>query len=145
MQPPSSELQVLAIDGQHEMMAEWNSTQADYPRDKCMHELFEQRVSETPCAVALVCGSQQLTYHELNSKANQLANHLHKLGAGPDSLVGISMYRSLEMIIAILGTLKAGAAYVPLDPAYPQKRLASMMEDVDLRVLLTTQDLLTVL
>lgn len=145
MQPPSSELQVLAVDGQHETMAEWNSTQADYPRDKCMHELFEQRASETPDAIALVCGSGQLTYHELNSKANQLANHLRKLGAGPDSLVGISMYRSLEMIIGILGTLKAGAAYVPLDPAYPQKRLASMVEDVDLRVLLTTQDLLTVL
>jgi amino acid adenylation domain-containing protein len=145
MQPPSSELQVLAIDGQHEMMAEWNSTQADYPRDKCMHELFEQRVSETPNAIAVVCGSQQLTYHEVNRKANQLANYLRKLGAGPDSLIGVCMYRSLEMIIGILGTLKAGAAYVPLDPAYPQKRLASMMEDVDLRVLLTTHDMLAVL
>jgi amino acid adenylation domain-containing protein len=145
MQPPSSELQVLTIDGQHEMMAEWNSTQADYPRDKCMHELFEQRVSETPNAIAVVCGSQQLTYHEVNRKANQLANYLRKLGAGPDSLIGVCMYRSLEMIIGILGTLKAGAAYVPLDPAYPQKRLASMMEDVDLRVLLTTHDMLAVL
>ncbi len=145
MQPPSSELQVLTIEGQQDMLAEWNSTHADYPRDKCMHELFEQRALETPNAIAVVCGSQQLTYQEVNWKANQLANYLRKLGAGPDSLVGLSMYRSLEMIIGILGTLKAGAAYVPLDPAYPQKRLASMMEDVDLRVLLTTQDLLTVL
>lgn len=145
MQPPSSELQVLTIEGQQDMLAEWNSTHADYPRDKCMHELFEQRASETPEVIAVVCGSQQLTYQEVNWKANQLANYLRKLGAGPDNLVGVSMYRSLEMIIGILGTLKAGAAYVPLDPAYPQKRLASMMEDVDLRVLLTTQDMLTVL
>lgn len=145
MQPPSSELQVLTIEGQQDMLAEWNSTHADYPRDKCMHELFEQRASETPNAIAVVCGSQQLTYQEVNWKANQLANYLRKLGTGPDSLVGVSMYRSLEMIIGILGTLKAGAAYVPLDPAYPQKRLASMMEDVDLRVLLTTHDMLTVL
>jgi amino acid adenylation domain-containing protein len=145
MQSPSSELQVLTIDGQHHMMAEWNSTHADYPRDKCMHELFEQRVSETPGAIAVVCGSQQLTYQELNWKANQLANYLRKLGAGPDVLIGICMYRSLEMIIGILGTLKAGAAYVPLDPAYPQKRLASMIEDVDLGVLLTTHDMRAVL
>jgi amino acid adenylation domain-containing protein len=145
MQSPSSELQVLTIDSQHHMMAEWNSTHADYPRDKCMHELFEQRVSETPGAIAVVCGSQQLTYQELNWKANQLANYLRKLGAGPDVLIGICMYRSLEMIIGILGTLKAGAAYVPLDPAYPQKRLASMIEDVDLGVLLTTHDMRAVL
>ncbi len=145
MQPTSSELPVLTLDDHHHMMAEWNSTRADYPSDKCMHELFEQRVSETPDAIALVCGSKQLTYQELNQKANQLANYLRKLGAGPDVLVGICMYRSLEMIIGILGTLKAGAAYVPLDPAYPQKRLAAMMEDVDLRVLLTTQEMLAVL
>ncbi len=145
MQPTSSELQVPAIDGRHHMMAEWNSTCTDYPRDTCMHELFEQRVLETPGAIAVVCGSRQLTYQELNCKANQLANYLRRLGAGPDILVGICMYRSLEMIIGILGTLKAGAAYVPLDPAYPQKRLASMMEDVDLRVLLTTHDMHAIL
>jgi amino acid adenylation domain-containing protein len=145
MQPTSSELQMLTIDGQHDMMAEWNSTHANYPRDKCMHELFEQRVSETPGAIAVVCGLQQLTYLELNQKANQLANYLRRLGAGPDGLVGLCMYRSLEMIIGILGTLKAGAAYVPLDPAYPQKRLASMLEEVDLHVLLTTRDMRAVL
>jgi amino acid adenylation domain-containing protein len=145
MQPTSSELQVLTIDGQHDMMAEWNNTHADYPRDKCMHELFEQRVSETPGAIAVVCGSQQLTYQELNQRANQLANYLRRLGAGPGGLVGLCMYRSLEMIIGILGTLKAGAAYVPLDPAYPQKRLASMLEEVDFHVLLTTRDTRAVL
>ena len=142
---PSSELQVLTVDGQSQMFVDWNSTSADYPRGKCMHELFEQRVLETPDAVALVCGSQKLTYLELNQKANQLANYLRKLGVGADNLVGVCLHRSLQMIIGILGTLKAGAAYVPLDPAYPQQRLASMVGDVDLRVLLTSQDLLAVL
>lgn len=142
---PSSELQVLTVDGQSQMLADWNSTSADYPRNKCIHELFEQRAIDSPDAPAVVCGPQQLTYRELNQKANQLANYLRRLGVGPDNLVGICLHRSLEMIIGILGTLKAGAAYVPLDPAYPQQRLASMVGDVDLRVLLTSQELLAVL
>jgi amino acid adenylation domain-containing protein len=145
MQPTSSELQVLTVDEQHRTLADWNSTRADYPHDKCMHELFEQRVLETPDALAVVYGSRQLTYRELNQKANQLANYLRKLGVGPDVLVGICLHRSLQMIVGILGTLKAGAAYVPLDPTYPQKRLAAMVEDVDLRVLLTSRDLLAIL
>jgi amino acid adenylation domain-containing protein len=135
----------LPLDAQQNMPAAWNSTYADYPREKCMHELFEQRAAETPEAIAVVCGSRQLNYRELNFRANQLANSLRKLGAGPDTLVGICMYRSVEMIVSILGTLKAGAAYVPLDPAYPQKRLASMMEDMELRVLLTNSDTQAVL
>jgi amino acid adenylation domain-containing protein len=145
MQPTSSEVQVLTVDGQPQMLVDWNSTRAEYPSNKCMHELFEQRVAETPGAIALVCGTRQLTYEELNQKANQLANYLRKQGAGPDVLVGICLHRSLEMIIGILGTLKAGAAYVPLDPAYPQQRLASMVEDVDLRILLTSQEMLRIL
>jgi amino acid adenylation domain-containing protein len=145
MQPTSSELQVLTVDGQYQMLVDWNNTPADYPRDKCIHELFEQRVLETPDALAVICGSRQLTYLELNQKANQLANYLRKLGVGPDALVGICLHRSLQMIVGIRGTLKAGAAYVPLDPAYPQQRLASMVEDVDLRVLLTSHDLLAIL
>src|SRR2546421_3778539 len=140
MHSTSSELQLLTIEGQQYMPVEWNSTHADYPRDKCMHELFEQHVREAPGAIAVVCGPRKLTYAELNCKANQLANYLRKLGVCPDVLVGICMYRSLEMIIGILGTLKAGAAYVPLDPAYPQKRLAAMVEDVELRVILTSSD-----
>ncbi len=145
MQPTSSEVQELTVDGQQQMLVDWNSTSADYPRDKCMHELFEQRVLETPNALAVVFGSRQLTYLELNQKANQLANYLRKLGVGADDLVGVCFHRSLQMIVGILGTLKAGAAYVPLDPAYPQQRLASMVGDVDLRVLLTSHDLLPIL
>lgn len=145
MQSMSVEPQVLAIDGPDQGMVEWNSTKADYPRGKCIHELFEQRASEVPGAIAVVCGARQLTYQELNQKANQLANFLRKLDIGPGALVGICINRSLEMIIGILGALKAGAAYVPLDPTYPQKRLATMMEDVDLQVLLTSYDLRTIL
>lgn len=145
MQSMSVEPQVVGIDGQDQSIVSWNNTNADYPRDKCMHELFEQRVSEAPSAIAVVCGAQQLTYQELNQKANQLANYLRKLDIGPGELVGICINRSLDMITGILGALKAGAAYVPLDPNYPQKRLAAMMEDVDLRVLLTTHDLRTTL
>lgn len=145
MQSTNYEAQEMIVDGQHQVLVEWNRTPVDYPRNKCIHQLFEQRVSEAPAAIAVVCGSRQLTYQELNQKANQLANYLRKLGAGPGVLVGICMHRSLEMIIGILGTLKAGAAYVPLDPAYPQKRLASMMEDVELQVLLTSRDMLAAL
>lgn len=145
MQPTSSELQMFTTEGQHQMLMDWNSTRAEYPCDKCMHELFEQRVLETPNAIAVVCGSRQLTYQELNQKANQLANYLCKRGVGPDILVGICLHRSLEMIVGILGILKAGGAYVPLDPAYPQKRLLSMVEEVDLRVLLTSDEMLAIL
>jgi amino acid adenylation domain-containing protein len=145
MQLTTTEVPVSTMNDEQTMLAAWNSTCAEYPSDKCMHELFEQRVLETPDASAVVCGSQKLTYGELNSRANQLANYLRKLGAGPDTLVGICMYRSLEMIIGILGTLKAGAAYVPLDPAYPQQRLASMVGDVDLRVVLTSNETRSIL
>lgn len=140
MELTTTEVPVSPTNDEQTILAVWNNTRAEYPSDKCMHELFEQRVSETPGAIAVVCGSKKLTYEELNSRANQLANYLRKLGAGPDILVGICMYRSLEMIVGILGTLKAGAAYVPLDPAYPQQRLASMVEDVDLRVVLTSNE-----
>jgi amino acid adenylation domain-containing protein len=145
MQLTTTEAPVSTTNDEQTMLAAWNNTCAEYPSDKCMHELFEQRVSETPGALAVVCGSQKLTYAELNSRANQLANYLRKLGAGPDALVGICMYRSPEMIIGILGTLKAGAAYVPLDPAYPQQRLASMVGDVDLRVVLTSNETRSIL
>jgi amino acid adenylation domain-containing protein len=145
MQLTTTEVPVSTTNDEQTMLAAWNSTRAEYPSDKCMHELFEQRVSETPGAIAVVCGSQKLTYAELNSRSNQLANYLRKLGAGPDVLVGICMYRSLEMIIGILGTLKAGAAYVPLDPAYPQQRLDSMVGDVDLRVVLTSNETRSIL
>jgi amino acid adenylation domain-containing protein len=136
----------MVSEGEREqVLYEWNETNADYPRGKCVHELFEEQAARTPQAVAVMYEEERLSYQELNQKANQLANYLGKLTVGPGVLVGICMHRSLEMIIGILGTLKAGAAYVPLDPAYPAKRLASMVEEVDLRVVLTTQELRAVL
>ena len=118
-------------------LAEWNVTQKDYPRDKCIHQLFEERAQETPQATALVYGDQQLTYRELDEKANQLGQYLQKLGVGSNTLVGICMDRSIDMIVSLLGTLKAGGAYVPLDPSYPSKRLNSMASEVEIKVLLT--------
>lgn len=110
------------------------------PVQHCIHQLFELQVERTPNHIAVVFGKQELTYQELNSRANQLAHYLQFLGVRPDRLVGICMNRSLDMVIGLLGILKAGAAYVPLDPAYPQERLAFMIEDSRLSILLTESD-----
>jgi len=113
----------------HRLLVEWNSTKADYPQDKCIHQLFEAQVEKTPDSIALLFEKKSLSYRELNRKANQLAHYLQKLGIGPDVLVGICMDRSLEMVIGLLGILKAGGAYVPLDPSYPKERLVYVLED----------------
>ena len=106
----------------HQLLVEWNDTKRDYPKEKCIHELFEAQVEKTPDAIALVFEDQQLTYRELNNRANQLAHYLHsKLGVGPEVLVGICVERSIEMIVGLLGILKAGSAYVPLDPSLSQR------------------------
>jgi amino acid adenylation domain-containing protein/thioester reductase-like protein len=132
-----SSLPLLTTAEIHQQLIEWNNTQTEYPRDKCLHQVFEEQVEKTPDAVAVVFENQQLTYHQLNSKANQLAHHLQKLGVGSDVLVGICVERSLEMVVGLLGILKAGGAYVPLDPKYPQERLAFMLEDSQAQILLT--------
>ena len=119
------------------MLKEWNATEREYPRDKCIHQLFEEQVERMPEAVAVVFEDHRLTYRELNQKANQLAHYLRKRGVGPEVLVGICMERSTNMIVAMLGILKAGGAYVPLDPEYPKERQALMLEDIRARVLLT--------
>lgn len=136
-----AELPLLTESEQHQLLVEWNNTQAEYPIDKCIHELFEAQVVRTPDAVAVVFEEQQLTYRELNAKANQLAHHLQILGVKPDVLVGICMERSVLMVVGLLGILKAGGAYVPLDPAYPQERLAEVLEDASVPVLLTQQQM----
>jgi amino acid adenylation domain-containing protein len=140
-----SQLQVLSREERHQILVEWKNTQTDYPQDKCLHKLFEDHAQHTPDAPALFYGDRDLTYRELNQRANQMAHYLQRLGVGPDSLVGICMYRSLELIIGLLGTLKAGGAYVPLDPTYPKERLADMMEDANMKVLLTEKRLLELL
>lgn len=120
----------------------WNDTQADYPINKSIHQLFESQVERTPEAVALVFENEQLTYRELNCRANQLAHYLRNVGVGPEVLVGICVERSLEMVVGIIGILKAGGAYVPLDPTYPKERLAFMLQDSQVSILLTQQHLI---
>ncbi|WP_425526045.1 amino acid adenylation domain-containing protein [Halotia branconii] len=137
-----SQLPMLTAVEQHQLLVEWNDTQADYPLDKCVHQLFEEQVQRIPNAVAVVFENQQLTYHQLNYRANGLAHYLRSLGVKPDVLVGICVERSLEMVIGLLGILKAGGAYLPLDPDYPQERLRFMLEDAQVSVLLTQQWLL---
>jgi non-ribosomal peptide synthetase component F len=138
---PISELPLLTQRERQQLLAEWNNTFAEFPQDKCIHQLFEEQVELTPDAVAVVFEGEQLTYRELNARANQLAHYLQTLGLEPEVLVGICVERSLEMIVGLLGILKAGGAYVPLDPAYPGERLAFMLEDSAVPVLLTQQRL----
>jgi amino acid adenylation domain-containing protein len=136
-----STLPMLTEAERNLVLVEWNKTQAEYPRDKCVHELFEAQVKQRPEAIALSFGDEQLTYQELDRRANQVAHYLRKLGVGPEVFVGICMERSLEIVIGILGILKAGGTYVPLDPMYPEERLAFMMADTQTPVLLTQQRL----
>jgi amino acid adenylation domain-containing protein len=136
-----SQLPILTASEQQQLLVEWNDTQADYPQDKCIHQLFEEQVKRTPDAVAVVFADKQLTYNELNIRANQLAHYLQSFGVEANVLVGICVERSLEMIVGLLGILKAGGAYVPLDPDYPQERLSFMLADTQIKVLLTQQNL----
>jgi len=135
------ELPLLTEAEHHRLLVEWNDTRAEYPQDKCIHQLFEEQVERTPGAVAVVFEGEQLTYAELNRQANQLAHYLQKLGVETEVLAGICVERSLEMVVGLLGILKAGGAYVPLDPAYPKERLAFMLEDTQAPVLLTQERL----
>ncbi len=123
------------------LLVEWNDTQASYPKNLCIHELFEAQVERSPDAIAVVFKEKQLTYRELWARANQLAHYLRVLGVGPEVLVGICTERSLEMVVGLLGILKAGGAYLPLDPEYPLERLAFMLSDAQVPVLLTTEHL----
>jgi amino acid adenylation domain-containing protein len=122
---------------QRRMLAEWNETQSEYPRDKCVHQLIEEQVRRTPEATAVVYEDRQLTYAELNRKADQLAAYLTRLGVRPGVLVGVYVERSVEMMVALLGVLKAGGAYVPMDPTYPAERIAFVLEDAKAPILLT--------
>jgi natural product biosynthesis luciferase-like monooxygenase protein/FkbM family methyltransferase len=136
-----STLSLLTQAERHQLLRDWNDTNADYPTQQCIHRLFEAQVERTPDAVALTCEHEQVTYAELNRRANRLARFLQQLGVEPEALVGILLERSIEMMVALLGTLKAGGAYVPLDPSYPAQRLAFMLENAGVTVLLTQQRL----
>lgn len=136
-----SELSFLTNDEKQKLLVEVNDTKAEYPSDKCLHQLFEEQVTRTPHEIAVVFADEKLTYAQLNTRANQLGHHLSGLGVGPEVLVGICMERSTEMLTALLGVLKAGGAYVPLDPDYPRDRLAFMLNDSQVKLLLTQQRL----
>ncbi|HEX2272090.1 MAG TPA: amino acid adenylation domain-containing protein [Pyrinomonadaceae bacterium] len=136
------ELPLLSERERREILVEWNDTSEPQREVKCAHQLFEQQVEQTPEAVALIFDDEELSYTELNRRANHLAHRLRALGVGPETAVGICMERSVEMMVAVLGVLKANGAYVPLDPEYPQERLAFMLEDSQATVLLTQRNLL---
>jgi len=137
---PISQLQMLGEDERRKVLVEFNNTAANFPR-LCIHNLLEQSANCVPDATALICGEDRTTYRELNERANQIAHHLIELGAGPDALVGVFMERTPDLVPAIFGVLKSGAAYVPLDPSYPQERLAAILEDSHAPIVLTQQSL----
>jgi amino acid adenylation domain-containing protein len=132
-----SEVELLSDREREQILVGWNQTAREYPRNRCIHELFEDQVEKTPGSVAVAYEDQQLTYRELNERSNRLARYLRKLGIGPDMVVGICMERSLEMVIGLLGILKAGGAYLPLDGNYPEERLRFMLKDTGASVLLS--------
>ncbi|MCP4978829.1 MAG: amino acid adenylation domain-containing protein, partial [Maribacter sp.] len=136
-----SELSLLADNEKKKLLVEWNNTATDYPKDICIHELFEQQVKSTPEALAVICEGKQLTYQELNQTANQLARYILSRDVHSGMLIGIFIDRSIEMVTGLLGVLKAGCAFVPLDPDYPQDRLAFMLEDTGISMVLTTSRL----
>jgi amino acid adenylation domain-containing protein len=123
------------------LLTEWNRTETAFPADRCIHELFEAQVERTPEAVAVILGNQQLSYRELNARANQVAHYLRQQGIASETLVGLALEPSLEVVIGLLGILKGGGAYVPLDPSYPKERLAFLMQDSQIPVLLTQERL----
>ncbi|HEX8354760.1 MAG TPA: condensation domain-containing protein, partial [Pyrinomonadaceae bacterium] len=133
------DLPLLTEAERRQVLAGWNDTRGVYPRDACVHELFEAQAARTPGAVAVVSGDERVTYAELNAGANRLARRLRALGVSADTRVGVMMERSPEMVVAFLAVLKAGGCYVPLDPAYPKPRLRFMLEDAGVRVLLTAR------
>lgn len=136
-----SELEIVSDTERLRLVEEWNGTHTDYSKDKCVHQLFEEQAERMPNSIAVVYEGQQLTYRELNCRANQLARYLQGHGVGPETLVALCVERSLEMVVGLLGVLKAGGAYVALDPALPKDRLAFMVEDTQAAVLLTQQGL----
>jgi len=140
-----SQLSLMNESERRQLLTEWNATEADYTQDRTIAELFEAQVARTPNALAVVLQGESLTYQELNERANQLAHLLRTRGIGPEIFTEICMQRSVEMMVAVLGTLKAGGAYLPLDPTYPKERLSYMMEDTKASVLLTQTHLLEML
>jgi len=138
---PVSQLPLLSAAEQQQLLVDWNETTAPFPDESCIHELIEQQARRTPGAVALVFEGEQLTYNELDEKANQLARYLRARGVGAETRVGVLLERSIQLVVALLGVLKAGGAYVPLDSEYPEERLSFMAEDASLALVITGERL----
>jgi len=140
----AGDLPLLSVEEEKRLLVEWNDTRAGFPK-VCAHNLFEEQAERTPDATALVCGEDRLSYRALNERADRLADHLRRLGVGPDRLVAVCLERTPELVVAILAVLKAGGAYVPLDPAYPPDRLAFIVADSRATVTLTLEKFLPAL
>ncbi|MFH7375344.1 amino acid adenylation domain-containing protein, partial [Pseudomonas syringae pv. tagetis] len=138
-----ADLPLLSVEERQNTLRDWNRKLAVYPSEQCAHSRIEARVQRTPQAIALSCADQQLSYQQLNQRANQLAHKLREQGVGPDVRVGLAAERGLDMIVGLLAILKAGGAYVPLDPDYPQDRLSFLMQDSGIELLLTQSRLLS--
>ncbi|MEG5160083.1 amino acid adenylation domain-containing protein [Microcoleus sp. AT3-A2] len=137
-----SQVDILSDRDRLQLLIDFNQTQKDYPKNKCVHQLFEEQAERNPDSIAVVFESEQITYRELNDRANQLAHHLQNLGVEPEVVVGICLDRSLEIIVGMLGVLKAGGAYLPIDPTTPIERKALMLKDAQVKVLLVQQRLI---
>ena len=137
---PISKLRLVTQEELHRIVYERNQTRLDFPREKCIHQLIEEQVEQTPDAIAIIHDQAQITYSELNRRANALAKHLQELGVGPEIRVGILMRKSLEIVESLLGVLKAGGAYVPIHISSPTERIQFMLKDANVQVLLTNID-----
>jgi putative pyridoxal-dependent aspartate 1-decarboxylase len=137
-----SRYEFLSDAEKHQQLVEWNATRRSYPHEQCIHELFEAQVRKTPDAIALCFEGCQLTYDALNRAANRVAHYLMSIGVGPEQRIGLCVERSPEMVIGILGILKAGGVYVPLDPAYPPEHIADLLDDSGVQLVLTREHLL---
>ncbi len=136
---------LLAPEERKQLISDWNNTETPFPSDRCIHHLIEEQVQRTPSAIAVISAGHALTYQDFNSRANQLAHHLHHLGVQPGMRVGLYLERSLDALVALLGILKAGCAYVPIDPANPGERVAFMLQNAQISILLTHQHLISTL
>jgi amino acid adenylation domain-containing protein len=136
-----SSLPLLTEEEQHDLLVRWNDTATEYPAQSCLHWLFEAQAEQTPHAIAVVFGNEEVTYKDLNTRANKFAHHLRALGVGPEVLVGLMAKRSVEMVVGVLAILKAGGAYLPLEPEYPDERLSFMLTDSGASVLLAQSTL----
>jgi amino acid adenylation domain-containing protein len=135
----------LLPDTEQQLLRSWNQTAVPYPHSLCVHQLFEAQVERTPDALAVLYRDEQLTYRQLNQRANQLAHRLRRLGVGCDDLIALCVEPFLDMVVGVLGILKAGGAYVPLDPTYPQERLALILDDIQARVMVTQQQFVSLI